>query len=351
MSTQTRLAVVGAGLVGIRHIEAISRATDVELAAVVDTNDAARDIVTNHKVKFYGSLQHMFEDQTPDGVVLATPTGLHVQQGLHCIDQGCPILVEKPISTTACEALKLVNHAALCNLPVLVGHHRRHNPLVQQAYEMIKEGKIGNIRMVQGTCWFYKPEDYFDNGPWRKKAGAGPISVNLIHDVDLMRYFLGEVVRVQAAASKSIRGYENEDVAAAVLTFENGAVGTISVSDAVVSPWSWELTAKENPCYPATSQSSLLIGGSEGSLSIPDLTLWTHSGERSWWNGISATSVPQDFSDPLVNQIVHFANVIHRQACPLVSGLEGMKTLQVIEAIQDSAAQGQAIDITQQVFD
>lgn len=230
-------------------------------------------------------------------------------------------------------------------VPILVGHHRRHNPLIQQAYELVSSGRLGDVRGVQGTCWLFKPDDYFEVAPWRTKIGAGPISVNLIHDIDLMRYLLGDIVRVQATASLSTRGFENEDVAAAVLTFANGAVGTISVSDSVVSPWSWELTAKENPAYPVTSQSCLMLGGSKGSLSIPDLTLWSHSGERSWWNAISATSFPQDFSDPLVNQITHFADVIHGNASPLVSGLEGLKTLQVIEAIQISAQQEQTIDI------
>jgi len=150
---------------------------------------------------------------------------------------------------------------------------------------------------------------------------------------------------VQAAATKSMRGFENEDVAAAVLTFANGVVGTITVSDSVVSPWSWELTAGENPCYPATSQSCLLIGGNKGSLSIPDLTVWSHHGERSWWNPISATSVPHGSSDPLVNQITHFGEVIACKAAPLVSGLEGLKTLQVIEAIQISAQDNQAVEI------
>ncbi len=347
MTEQTRIAVVGAGLVGVRHIAAIHQAAGVELAAVVDSNDDSRKIAQENNARFYISLDEMFGDRAPDGVILSTPTPLHVEQGLICIDADCAVLIEKPIAVSAMDAHALVKRGEERDVPILVGHHRRHNPLIQKAYDLIADGEIGEPRSAQGTCWLYKPDDYYDIAPWRKKKGAGPISVNLVHDVDLMRYLLGDVSRVQAAATKSLRGFENEDVAAAVLTFANGIVGTIAVSDSIVAPWSWELTANENPAYPVTNQTCLTIGGSKGSLSIPDLTVWTHEGNRSWWHPISATSYPQVSSDPLVNQIEHFAQVIAGQTTPLVSGLEGVKTLQVVEAIQQSAEQNTAIDIAQ----
>ncbi len=332
---------------GIRHIDAIKQSPNVELAAIVDSSTEARNIAQQHQVSFFESLDELFALDKADGVLLSTPTTVHVEQGLQCIANKCPVLVEKPVATSALDAKRLVDAATLNEVPILVGHHRRYNPLIQKAKKLIDEGQIGHLRSAQGTCWLYKPDDYFAVAPWRTKIGAGPISVNLIHDVDLMRYLLGDVVTVQAAATKSIRGFENEDVAAAVLTFANGVVATITVSDSVVSPWSWELTAGENPAYPATSQSCLLIGGSEGSLSIPDLTVWTHQGERSWWSPISATAFPHNSSDPLVNQIAHFGDVIAGNAVPLVSGLEGMKSLQVIEAIQVSAKDNRAVQIPQ----
>jgi predicted dehydrogenase len=196
------------------------------------------------------------------------------------------------------------------------------------------------------TCWFYKPDDYFEAAPWRKKAGAGPISVNLVHDVDLMRHFLGEVITVQAQMAPSLRGFENEDLAAAVLRFESGAVCTITVSDSVVSPWSWELTSREYPIYPATNESCYLIGGSEGALSIPDMRLWQHEGGTSWWNPITATAMPVSSSDPLINQIAHFEQVIRGATEPLVTGEEGLKTLSVVEAIQVAAQTQQTVTLT-----
>ena len=348
MSAATRLVIAGLGLVGKRHAEAIRRLKKVELVGIVDPSDSARGFAADRGLPWFGSLSEMFADQSPAGVILATPTPLHVDQGLECVAAGCPTLVEKPLATSSADARRLVDAATGAGVPLLVGHHRRHNPLIQKAREVIKSGEIGDIRAVHSTCWFYKPDRYFDEAPWRKRQGAGPISVNLVHDVDLIRHLCGEVVSVQAQAAPSIRGFENEDLAAAVLRFENGAIGTITVSDSVVSPWSWELTAREYQGYPSTSQSCFLVGGTHGSLSIPDITLWTHSGDRNWWNPISATAMPRDASNPLENQIAHFAGVISGKEQPLVSGQEGLRTLQVIEAIQTAARRGETVFIERQ---
>lgn len=336
MGQPIKLAVVGAGLVGQRHIDAIERVEGVSLTAVVEPGP------THQSVPIYASISDMFAAETVDGVILSTPTLLHVQGGMDCIARGVPVLIEKPLATSADDAEGLIRAAQVADVPILVGHHRRHNPIIQKTAQLIKEGAIGQVRAAQVTCWFYKPDDYFDVAPWRKKAGAGPISVNLVHDVDLMRHFLGEVVTVQAQMAPSLRGFENEDLAAAVLRFESGAVCTITVSDSVVSPWSWELTSREYPIYPATNESCYLIGGSEGALSIPDMRLWQHDGENSWWNPIKATAMPVSSSDPLINQIVHFEDVIRGTADPLVNGEEGLKTLRVVEAIQ-RAAQSQKL--------
>ncbi len=331
MGQPKKLAVVGAGLVGQRHIAAIGQVSGVELAAVVEPG------ATTQAVPVFASMSEMFDATAVDGVILSTPTLLHVEGGMACIARDIPVLIEKPLAASANDAEELIDAARAKGVPILVGHHRRHNPIIQKTAALIKEGAIGQVRAAQVTCWFYKPDDYFDVAPWRKKAGAGPISVNLVHDVDLMRHFLGEVVTVQAQMAPSLRGFENEDLAAAVLRFESGAVCTITVSDSVVSPWSWELTSREYPIYPATNESCYLIGGSEGALSIPDMRLWQHEGGASWWNPIKATAMPVSSADPLINQIAHFEEVIRGKAAPLVTGEEGLKTLRVIESIQMAA--------------
>ncbi|WP_120632060.1 Gfo/Idh/MocA family protein [Ruegeria sp. EL01] len=340
MSKSVKLAVVGAGLVGQRHIAAIAHVTGAKLVAVVEP--CGGDF---GDVRLASDIEELFLTTRVDGVILSTPTPMHLDGAQACLGRSVPVLIEKPLAASVEQAQKIVQASAAARTPVLVGHHRRHNPMIQKAASLIQSGAIGDVRAAQATCWFYKPNDYFEAALWRTKTGAGPISVNLVHDVDLMRHLCGEVVSVQAQLAPSRRGHENEDLAAAVLRFANGALCTISVSDSIVAPWSWELTAAEYPIYPVTDQSCYHIGGSDGSLSIPDMRLWRHDGDKSWWNAITATTMPRPASDPLINQIAHFADVIRGKETPLVTAEEGLRTMQVVEAIQTAATTQSTVQI------
>lgn len=345
MNKKTGIVIVGLGLVGKRHADAIRQVPEAELVGIVDTSDAALQYANEQGLAFTHELADVFELCKPDGVILATPTPLHVEQAELCVQHSCPVLIEKPLATSASEAENLLTMAQTANVSILVGHHRRFNPLIQKARSLIDEDLLGEIRSVQAQCWLYKPDHYFAEAPWRTRLGAGPVSVNLVHDIDLLRYLCGEVVSVAAQMAPSSRSFENEEVAAAVLKFHNNAVGTISVSDGIVAPWSWELTAREYPVYPTTQQSCYQIGGTRGSLSVPDLTLWHQNGEGDWWKPINTTSFHSEASDPLVNQISHFVRVIEQSEEPLVSGLEGLKTLRVLEAMQQAAKTGNTVSI------
>ncbi len=340
-----RIAIIGFGLVGLRHAEALEKVDGVQLCAVADPSDESLEQASAKAVPHFDQLDKLIEKTSPDGVILATPTTLHATHARLCIDADIPVLIEKPLAINATEGRAIVQHAQAKNVQIMVGHHRRFNPIIQKAHKVISEGQIGDVKSVHATCWFYKPDSYFDVAPWRKFDGAGPISVNLAHDIDLIRHLCGEIAEVQAQATPSSRGYENEEVAVALLRFANGAVGTVSVSDGIVAPWSWEFTSREYPLYPFTGQSAYQIGGTQGSLSIPDLSLWTHDQARDWWSPMSANVLSCDLSDPLINQIKHFASVIRKNALPLVSGREGLRTLAVIEAIQIAAKTGRKIQL------
>lgn len=334
-----KLAICGFGLVGQRHAEAASKLPGVTISAIVEPAAKEQAKATFLGLPHCATLEELFAQQPVDGLIIATPTPLHVDHALEAIAHGCPVLVEKPLATSVEAASAIVTASARHGVPVLVGHHRRYNPIIQAAHSAIAGGDIGDIRAVSATCWFYKPDAYFEIAPWRKELGAGPISVNLVHDVDLIRYLCGDVVSVSAKAAPSSRGYANEDVAAAVLTLANGAIATISVSDSIVSPWSWEMTSGEHPIYPTTGESCYMIGGSRGALSIPDLRVWTHeNGARDWWTPIEGRPLTAAPSDPLVNQLNHFRDLIVEGVAPLVSAEEGLRTLRVIEAMQMAAA-------------
>jgi len=119
----------------------------------------------------------------------------------------------------------------------------------------------------------------------------------------------------------------------------------MTVSDSVVSPWSWETSSNENSEFPNSNQLCYLIGGSEGSLSIPELKIWKHQSKPDWTKSITNEKIFFESNNPLIDQILHFAKVIRKETKPLVSGLEGLKSLKVIEAVQKSSIIKKTVDI------
>lgn len=343
MTGRVPLAVVGAGLIGRRHAEAIALSAHAALAAVVDPSPAARDLAAARGVPWYADLADLPQGLCA-GVILATPNQMHVAGALECIARGLPVLIEKPLATDAAGAARIVAAAEAAGVPTLTGHHRRHNPLIAAARAQIAGGALGRVLSVHGMFWLRKPDDYFDL-PWRREPGAGPVFLNLIHDIDLLRHLVGEVVAVQAVQSNAVRGHAVEETCVMTLEFAGGALGTVNVSDAIPAPWSWEMTAAENPAYPATDQACYWIGGTLGSLELPRGRLWHHAGKQGWWDPLSATVAPRAAGDPLVIQADHFADVAAGRADPLVSAREGMNTLNVTLAVQTAAREGRRVTL------
>lgn len=332
-----RIGVAGVGLIGRQHLDAIGRAQGVTVSAIFDPA-----LVDEVEWPVAESLAHLAAQS--DGVILAVPNHLHAATALALIDADCPVLIEKPLTPTAAEGRAICEAAEASGVPVLVGHHRRYNPLVAKARQIIQSGALGTLTTVQGTCWLPKPASYYEQS-WRQGAGAGPLFINLIHDIDLLMYLCGPITQVQAMENNAVRGTDAEEVAVATLRFASGALGTVNLSDVAVGPWSWELTAGENPAYPQTDQSSYQIGGTKGALSLPNLSVWTQDNGPDWWAPMHQTRVPLPSSDPLKDQVEHFADVIRGKATPLVSGLDGLRAVQVIEAIKQAAETGQLVSI------
>ena len=339
-----KLAVLGAGLIGKRHIEHVLAEDCAELLAVVDPTDMGQALAAEKGTHWYPDFATMLRHERPEGVVISTPNQMHVANGLEAVAAGVPALVEKPLADSVAEATRLVEAAEKAGVPLMTGHHRRHNPLIQEAKRAIDEGRLGQVVSVHGTCWFYKPDDYFDI-PWRRQKGAGPVFLNLIHDVDLFRYLCGDVVEVQAMESNALRSNAVEETAVILLRFASGALGTVNVSDKVVSPWSWEFTTGENPAYTHTQEACYMIGGTLGSLSVPYLDLWHNPTKPSWWEPIERKRLPIQAKDPLGLQVRNLCGVVRGTAAPIVSGREGLETLRVIEAVKQAAATGRAVRI------
>nr|MDT0664342.1 Gfo/Idh/MocA family oxidoreductase [Micromonospora sp. DSM 115978] len=218
--SRVKIAVVGFGLVGRRHVDLVQANAGCELVGVVESDPAARAVAETASARAtatatataagrgagagtYRSLDEMFAAVRPDGVVVASPTGSHVRHSLRCVNEGVAVLVEKPIAAGVGEARVLVAAAESAGVPLLVGHHRRHSPILAKACEIVQSGQLGRLVAVTGSAVFAKPDSYFDEAPWRRETGGGgPIMINLIHEIDSLRALCGDVTGVQAMASR-----------------------------------------------------------------------------------------------------------------------------------------------------
>lgn len=341
------IVVVGPGLIGKQHIRLIGEHPDCVLAAIVaPDHEHNHEVARSSRVPMFGSLEACLEGRQVDGVIIASPNQFHAEQGRICIKRHIPVLIEKPIAASVAEGEDLAGLARRTGARVLVGHHRAHSPLLAEARRVIEEGRLGRLVSVMGSAQFYKPAGYFAAGPWRKEAGGGPILINLIHEIGNLRSLCGEIAAVQAMASSAVREFAVEDTVAINLRFANGVLGTFMLSDTAACASSWEQTSRENPSYPSyPDEDCYVISGTKGSLSVPTFRLksYPQGVDQSWWTPFSEEKLEVERHDPLGCQLQHFLEVIQGRAIPLVSANDGLRNLQVTEAIARSAAENRIV--------
>ncbi len=346
--SKTRIAVAGAGYIGQAHMGAAQASATVTLSAVVDPSPAAKATADAAGVPLYASLADLFATDKPDGVVLATPNQLHVPHAMECMAAKVPMLLEKPIALTVADAVGLVKAADEAKATILIGHHRAHSPIMAKAKQVVDSGVLGRIVGVMGSATFVKPDHYFADAPWRRELGAGPILLNMIHEVHNLRMLCGDIVAVQAFTSHAVRGFPVEDTVSISLRFASGALGTFFLSDTAACAKSWEQTSQDNKAYPSyDDEDCYTVCGTHGSLSVPTMRLKTYprDGDRSWWKPFEVGVVGMVRDDPIKRQMEHFGAVVRGEATPLVSARDGLANLRVTEAIVAAAKSGTTIEV------
>jgi len=341
--SKLQIAVAGAGLIGRTHIGLIQASDECRLAGIVDPAPGAAEIARAAGVALYPTLSALFAAQRPDGVIVATPNSLHVQNGIECIEAGVAALIEKPIADSVAQGEHLCDAAERAGAKILIGHHRLHSPLLATACAIVRQGTLGKLVAVTGSAMFYKPDGYFDEAPWRRQPGGGPILINLIHEIGNLRALCGEIVAVQGMASSATRSFPVEDTVAINLRFANGALGTFMLSDTAASPRSWEQTSQENKSYATyPDEDCYLLVGTDGSLAVPTMRLKTYASkeDRSWWKPFQTATAPIDRADPLARQLAHFCAVIRGDAKPRVTARDGLANLRVRETIAGETRNG-----------
>lgn len=328
---------------GTKHAEFIAREPNATLVAVADPYSAT--LAETAGVTSYTDYHELLAAPDVDAVIIANPNGEHVPTALAAIDARIPALLEKPVAISVDEASLLSSAVAASDGVILVGHHRRHHPAVAVARGMISAGELGRIVAVNGLWLTKKSDEYFEQS-WRRTSGAGVVLINLVHDLDLVRYLIGEITTVQATFSNAVRGYEVEDTAAVIVGFDNGAIGTFIASDTVVAPWGWDQSTQDDPQFPFNPDTiSYSIAGTEGSLAFPQLGHYYHDGESNWTRPLSRRYRATETGDSFTRQLRHFIDVARGTAAPLVTVDDAVATLNVVESAHRSAETGALIDV------
>jgi len=346
MTENISVAVIGAGAIGRTHIDTLARHEGLRLGAIVDPMPGGAALAQTLGVPCLPDVASLIEKGLAQAAIVATPNETHLPISAALLEAGMPVLLEKPVAESLNSALRLISVAERTGVPLLVGHHRRHNPIIRAAHAAIRTGRIGDLVMATVTCALAKPPSYFE-AAWRRTPGAGgPLLINLVHEIDLLRHFFGEIACVQAMTSHARRGFAVEDTAAIALTFADGGLATLCISDAATGPWAWDLSAGENPMrFPAHPVTAHHYAGSRAGLSLPDLMLWEPEGEPDWTRRLMPSKLPVGPADPYEEQLRHFEALIRKGGAPLVSARDATANLIVLDAIRLAAERGTAVGV------
>lgn len=346
-SPKIKVAVIGAGLIGPRHARTVASSSETSLVAIVDPAPAGASLAVELKVPHYKSISEMLQSSdTPEAAVICTPNHTHVPISRELSTAGVHILIEKPFSTDIPSGRELLEHLRKSEVKALVGHHRRFNPYMVEAKRIVSSGTLGRIISMSGLWTLYKPMDYFDM-EWRRGETGGVVLINMIHEVDLLHHLFGPITRVHAERTVSQRGFDAEEGAALTLRFRSGAVGSFVLADGVPSPYNFESGTGENPLIPKTGQDFYRVFGTEGTLSVPDMSIWSYKDDvvKSWHSELARDQLPVQEGVPFELQLAHFCKVIRGEETPSCSAQAGLAALLVCQAIKEALRDNTTVEI------
>ena len=234
MTEKLRFGIVGCGVIGPTHAQAIASLPDAQLVAVTDINpEKAQRLAGEYAAKPYTALAEMLAGEQLDVVIICTPSGLHGEQACQVMRSGRHVIVEKPmeISHAAIKQMLRVQQESGMKLAVISQH--RFDPASLQVHDLIEEQAFGRLVLGNAIVPWWRSQAYYDSGAWRgtwQLDGGGVLMNQSIHSIDLLQWFMGPVRSVYAYTDTLAHRMETEDVAVAVLRFENGALGTIAAT-------------------------------------------------------------------------------------------------------------------------
>jgi predicted dehydrogenase len=348
MSRKVRLASIGTGMIGQVHARALAKLDCCEYTAIADMDPARKELADSLRVKYYLDFKEMIAREKLDGVVISVPNEKHAEAGSYCADHGLHVFMEKPIASCVADAERLIESTKKNGVQLLIGHHRRFNPLINATKGILEKKELGNIVGINMLWAMYKPSDYFLNsGEWRRRKGGGPILINIIHEIDNLRYLYGEIERIYAEVNNKARNFEVEDTIGVTIRMKDGAIATILLSDTVPSKWAYEQTMGENDFFFRGKGNTYHFLGDKGSLAFPEmLKIYYEDKNRAGWQyPLKMEKLNLKSADPYPAQMEHFCKVVQGMDSPRTSGEDALQSLKVTMALRDSGLTHRAIDV------
>ena len=234
MAEKFRFGIVGCGVIGPVHAEAIASLPDAQLVTVVDLDpEKAQKLASQYGATPYTHLQPMLDRERVDIVIICAPSGLHGELACQVMRSGRHVIVEKPmeISREAIDEMLRVQQETGVKLAVISQH--RFDPASREVYDLVEEQAFGRLVLGNAIVPWWRSQEYYDSGDWRgtwKLDGGGVLMNQTIHSIDLLQWLMGPVKSVFGYTSTLVHRMETEDVAVAVLRFTNGAIGAIAAT-------------------------------------------------------------------------------------------------------------------------
>ncbi len=325
-----RCGVIGCGVIGLRHIGAYKRLSDAVIAGACDPREEARANVAEHfGCATYASFPEMLATENLDAVSICTPESEHVLPAVAAARQGIHVLVEKPLADTLEGARAIADAAQIGGVVCMPCYILRFDPRYALARQAVASGAIGEP--IHAVARINAPANYY-----RLRTGARTdvILAQTIHDIDLLRWFLGkEVVRVQAAAA-TVRQPDVADTVVALLHFEGGEIAVLENS--------WGLANG------LAHDAGLRVVGTDGTVTVdtsdPGLTISRPSGTE-WPDTIQYPTLHGEVAGAVFEMVSHFVSCLRDGRSPLVSVEDGIVSLRIALAIRRACTTGELIGV------
>lgn len=335
--------LVGCGRIAKRHSELLGNGQikGARLAAVCDIiSEKAQAIAHRFNVRAYTDMDEMARSENIDVFVVLTESGRHAEHVINLAKYGKHIMVEKPMALTLSDADAMIHACDDAGVKLFVVKQNRFNVPVQKLREALEAGRFGKLVLGTVRVRWARPQAYYDQDPWRGTwaLDGGVLTNQASHHVDLLEWMMGDVESVFAKATTALVNIEAEDTAVVVVKFTNGALGVIEATTAV---------------RPKDLEGSISILGEKGTVEIGGFAV---NQMRHWnfvepQNGDSEVTERYSVNPPSVYGYGHEAyynhvlDAINNGKKHLVDGLEGRRSLELINAIYESVETGREVSL------